>query len=69
MTGVATLEIQANWRWCKNCGVLAYSAGNASAGKCAAGGAHQFALSDSNYAIQGTVDADAVLIEAFNASI
>ena len=68
-TGVVTLEIQANWRWCKNCGVLAYSAGNASAGKCAASGAHQFVLTDSNYAIHVTLSADAVLIEAFNASI
>jgi hypothetical protein len=68
-TGQATLEIQANWRWCKNCGVLAYSAGNSSAGACAAGGPHQFVLTDSNYALPTSVDADAVLIEAFNASI
>jgi hypothetical protein len=68
-TGQATLEIQANWRWCKNCGVLAYSAGNASAGKCAAGGPHQFILSDDNYAIEASLNADGVLIEAFSKSI
>jgi Beta-lactamase len=68
-TGQGTLEIQANWRWCKNCGVLAFSGGNSSAGECAAGGPHQFILSDSNYAIQVLIGADTVLIEAFSESI
>ena len=58
-----------NWRWCKNCGVLAFAGSNSSAGACAAGGAHQFVLSGSNYTIQGEPNADAVLIEAFSKSI
>jgi CubicO group peptidase (beta-lactamase class C family) len=69
-SGQSALTIQNEWRWCKNCGVLAYSGGNASAGVCAAGGAHQFILSDSNYSLQETVGgADTVLLEAFSKSI
>src|SRR5215469_3730109 len=62
--GKGTLQSQANWRWCKNCGVLAFSGGNSDGGKCAAGGPHQFILSGSNYALLGNA-ADAVLADAF----
>lgn len=49
-SGQGTLDIQANWPWCENCGVLAYSGSNTStsAGKLAAGGPHQLSLKDSN---------------------
>jgi len=68
-SGVSTLESQNDWRWCKNCGVLAYSGGGPSAGACAAGGKHEFVPSGSNYAITFAIGADTVLLEAYNKSI
>jgi hypothetical protein len=68
-SGQSAPGIQNEWRWCKNCGVLAYSGGNASAGVCAAGGAHQFVLSDDNYTLTGVIGADTVLLEAYSKSI
>lgn len=68
-SGQSALGTQNKWRWCKNCGVLAYSVGNASAGVCAAGGAHQFVLSDDNYTLTGVIGADTVLLEAYSKSI
>ena len=60
---------QADWRWCKNCVVLAYCWGKASAGVCAHGGPHEFILSDSNYSIKMSVGADVALLQAFHDSI
>jgi hypothetical protein len=74
-TGQSDSDHQANWRWCKNCGVLANSMGSqtASVGVCAyegKGGPHEFIVTGSNYAVQYYIDgADAVLLDAFNASI
>jgi hypothetical protein len=68
-SGQSPLGIQNDWRWCKNCGVLAYSSGNSSAGACAAGGPHEFVLSDDNYSLTDVINADSVLIEAYNQSI
>lgn len=68
-TGQSDLEHQAGWRWCKNCGVLAYSFGNPNAGVCAHGGPHQFILSDSNYALMCSYGPDTVLLQAFRSSI
>jgi Beta-lactamase len=74
-TGQSDSDHQANWRWCKNCGVLANPMGSqtASVGVCAyegKGGPHEFIVTDSNYAIQEYIGgADTVLLEAFEASI
>lgn len=60
---------QPDWRWCTNCGVLAYSGGSAQTGVCAHGGAHQFVLSGNDYALQGIVGADTILLQAFHDSV
>jgi len=67
-TGESTPGVQADWRWCLNCGVLAYSGGSSFGGVCAAGAnrePHQFLLSDSNYALNEVLGADSVLLAAF----
>ncbi|HTY30782.1 serine hydrolase domain-containing protein [Mycobacterium sp.] len=61
--------LQHDWRWCKNCGVLAYSGGSASVGVCPHGGPHEFVLSGDNYTLQEAIGADAVLLQAFHDAI
>jgi len=55
-------DTQDQWKWCKKCHVLAYSANASSV--CAAGGAHDYTGSG-NYAIAYQVDAATVLREAY----
>jgi hypothetical protein len=71
-TNQSDLVHQTLWRWCKNCGVLAYSFGNASAGVCAyegKAGPHEFVLSDDIYSLQQPIGPDVVLLQAFRESI
>jgi CubicO group peptidase (beta-lactamase class C family)/lipoprotein-anchoring transpeptidase ErfK/SrfK len=61
-----TLEVQDGWKWCRKCGVLAYSENGP--GVCAAKNGHDFTQSG-NYTLRTVVGADCVLLEAFREAI
>jgi CubicO group peptidase (beta-lactamase class C family) len=62
----ATLEVQDGWKWCRKCGVLAYSVNGNSV--CAAGNGHDFTQSG-DYTLQWVTDCTHVLLEAYREAI
>jgi CubicO group peptidase (beta-lactamase class C family) len=60
--GTPADDTQNNWRWCKECQVLAYAGSPSTA--CSAGGVHDYS-SSGNYVLGYVVSADTVLREAY----
>ena len=65
--GIATMDLQADWRWCRKCGVLFFSGINL--GHCAAGHEHDPSGSGNYSVLEYPFDADGVLLGAFYEAI